>query len=78
MGLTRSLYLKELYAAESHRRCGVGRLLMQAGFAAAREQKCSRVEWTTDTDNPDGLAFYRQLGLPCTRRRSVASQSRCK
>lgn len=64
MGLTRSLYLKELYVAESHRRCGVGRLLVQAVFETAREQKCSRVEWTTDTDNADALAFYRQLGLP--------------
>jgi GNAT superfamily N-acetyltransferase len=64
VSLTRSLYLKELYVAERHRRCGVGRLLMQAVFEAAREQKCSHVEWTTDTDNTDGLAFYRQLGLP--------------
>ena len=64
VGLTRSLYLKELYVSESHRRRGVGRLLMQAVFEAAREQKCSRVEWTTDTDNRHGLAFYRQLGLP--------------
>ena len=64
VGLTRSLYLKELYVAESHRRRGVGRLLMQAVFEAAREQRCSRVEWTTETDNAGARAFYHQLGLP--------------
>lgn len=63
VGLTRSLYLKELYVAESHRRRGVGRLLMQAIFEAVREESCSRVEWTTDTGNTDALAFYRKLGL---------------
>ena len=63
VGLTRSLYLKELYVAQSHRRRGVGRLLMQAVIEKAREQGCSRVEWTTDTDNAAAQAFYRYLGL---------------
>src|SRR5215469_8453910 len=29
-GLTRSLYLKELYVAETHRRSGIGKRLMEA------------------------------------------------
>jgi GNAT superfamily N-acetyltransferase len=64
VGLTRSLYLKELYVAKSHHRRGVGRLLMQAVFEAAGEPRCSRVEWTTDTGNAGARAFYHQLGLP--------------
>jgi hypothetical protein len=36
-------------------------------FGAAREQRCSRVEWTTDTGNVDARAFYHQLGLPVHR-----------
>jgi GNAT superfamily N-acetyltransferase len=63
-GLTRSLYLKELYVPGSYRHRGVGKLLMQAIFETARKQRCSRVEWTTDTDNTAAQDFYRQLGLP--------------
>jgi GNAT superfamily N-acetyltransferase len=51
VGLTRSLYLKELYVSAGHRQRSVGKLLMQAIFAEAGQRGCSRVEWTTDTDN---------------------------
>ena len=64
VGLTRSLYLKELYVPASHRHRGVGKLLMQAIFEEAGERGCSRVEWTTDTDNTGAQDFYRQLGFP--------------
>ena len=64
VGLTRSLYLKELYVGERHRRRGIGRLLMQALFEVAGKHGCSRVEWTTDRDNPSAQAFYEMLGLP--------------
>ncbi len=61
-GLTASLYLKELYVAKAHRRAGVGRLLMGGLYEIAAERGCSRVEWTTDTDNQDAQAFYESLG----------------
>jgi GNAT superfamily N-acetyltransferase len=64
VGLTRSLYLKELYVSQEWRRQGVGKLLMNAIFEAAGQHRCSRVEWTTDTGNPGAQAFYAQLGLP--------------
>jgi GNAT superfamily N-acetyltransferase len=64
VGLTRSLYLKELYVAEAHRHGGTGRFLMRAIFDAAEEHGCSRVEWTTDTDNTGAQDFYDKLGLP--------------
>ena len=64
VGLTRSLYLKELYVAGAYRRRGVGRLLMDALFEAASKHGCSRVEWTTDTDNSGAQAFYEDLGVP--------------
>jgi GNAT superfamily N-acetyltransferase len=62
-GLTRSLYLKELYVAGPYRRQGVGKLLMAAVFEAAAKHGCSRVEWTTDADNSGARAFYAGLGL---------------
>lgn len=64
VGLTRSLYLKELYVAEACQRRGVGRLLMAALYEIAAEHECSRVEWTTDADNSGAMAFYAGLGVP--------------
>lgn len=63
-GLTRSLYLKELYVGAGYRRRGAGKLLMQALFEVAGQRGCSRVEWTTDSGNAGARAFYEELGLP--------------
>lgn len=62
VGLTASLYLKELYVADSHRRAGVGRLLIDGLYDVARRRGLSRVEWTTDTSNEGSQAFYEALG----------------
>jgi len=63
VGLTRSLYLKELYVAERYRRQGVARLLMQTLFEVAAKHGCSRVEWTTDTSNAGAQAFNEKVGM---------------
>jgi GNAT superfamily N-acetyltransferase len=63
-GFTKSLYLKELYVAQEHRRTGVGKRLMDALHEVARAEQCSRVEWTTDADNSDAQRFYDELGVP--------------
>ena len=62
-GLTASLYLKELYIAEAYRRQGIGAMLMDGLYKIAAERGCSRVEWTTDQDNPGAQAFYEALGV---------------
>lgn len=62
-GLTASLYLKELYVAEAYRRQGTGAMLMDGLYKIAAERGCSRVEWTTDRDNPGAQAFYQALGV---------------
>lgn len=62
-GVTRSLYLKELYVTEASRRDGVGRLLMQQLCRIASDIGCSRVEWTADTDNAVAQGFYGTLGV---------------
>ncbi len=62
-GLTNSLYLKELYVAQAYRRAGLGQMLMQALYRIAADRGCSRVEWTTDQDNPGAQAFYETLGV---------------
>lgn len=63
VGLTRSLYLKELYVSKAHRRQGIGKLLMNTLTAIATENGCSRLEWTTDQDNTVAQRFYAQLGF---------------
>jgi GNAT superfamily N-acetyltransferase len=62
IGVTRSLYLKELYIRAAHRRSGVGKLLMDALFEVARTLNCTRVEWTTDDTNQNAQRFYKELG----------------
>jgi GNAT superfamily N-acetyltransferase len=64
IGLTRSLFLKELYVSERARRKGVGKLLMQHLHALATERHCSRMEWQTDLENLDAQRFYTDLGVP--------------
>jgi GNAT superfamily N-acetyltransferase len=64
IGLTRSLFLKELYVAERARRKGVGKLLMQHLHTLAVERGCSRVEWNTDRENLAAQRFYAYLGVP--------------
>jgi GNAT superfamily N-acetyltransferase len=64
IGVSRSLYLKELYVGEVHRRKGVGKLLMDALFEVAKNYDCTRVEWTTDDTNENAQQFYNDLGVP--------------
>jgi GNAT superfamily N-acetyltransferase len=63
-GVTRSVYLKELYVSESSRKQGVGHLLMRELCRIASANGCDRLEWTADTDNPIALGFYATLGIP--------------
>jgi len=60
---TKSLYLKELYVANDHRRGGGGRRLMERLLRIAKDSGCSRVEWTTDDDSEEAQQFYERLGF---------------
>lgn len=64
VGLTRSLYLKELYVIQNARGQGVGKLLMRRLCSTAVEHGCSRLEWTADQDNAEARQFYANLGVP--------------
>lgn len=63
-GVTRSLYLKELYVARSWQRQGIGKLIMDRLLAVAAKHGCSRVEWTTDRESEGAQRFYAKLGVP--------------
>ena len=62
-GVTSSVFLKELYVAQTHRRQGVGKLLIQRLCQVAADNHCSRVEWMTDESNADAQRFYKELGV---------------
>jgi GNAT superfamily N-acetyltransferase len=51
-------YLQDLFTAIPYRGRGVGRLLIQAVYDAARAEGSSRVYWMTQTTNEAGRALY--------------------
>lgn len=62
VGLTASLYVKELFVSSDARREGVGTLLMERLYKLARDTGLTRVEWTTEPTNAEALSFYAALG----------------
>ncbi|MDG4790159.1 GNAT family N-acetyltransferase [Micromonospora sp. WMMD1102] len=67
VGITRSLYLKELYVRQICQRAGIGTLLMRHLADICVQHKCSRMEWTTDRDNSAAQKFYDRLPAPMNR-----------
>jgi GNAT superfamily N-acetyltransferase len=51
-------YLQDLFTAPEARGRGVGRALIEAVYAAAREAGVKRVYWQTHTTNAAGRALY--------------------
>jgi [ribosomal protein S18]-alanine N-acetyltransferase len=65
------MFLYELGVAGSHRRRGIGRALVEALAALAREQGCYGMWVATDEDNVAALATYRSVGALRDDERSV-------
>jgi len=51
-------YLQDLFTLPAHRGKGIGRALILAVCAAAREAGCSRVYWQTQASNASARALY--------------------
>ncbi|GLY29880.1 hypothetical protein Kisp02_32450 [Kineosporia sp. NBRC 101731] len=63
-GATHTLFVKELFVAESHRGKGLGTLLFEQILQIANSREdCSRVEWTADRNNPTATRFYTAQGF---------------
>ena len=58
----RSLWLEDLFVLPAHRARGIGRRLLFAVAAIARERKCGRFEWAVLDWNEPAIRFYRALG----------------
>ena len=57
-----TLFMKDLYVANTARSLGVGQHIMQYLAGLANELGCPRFDWTAETDNPRAIAFYDKLG----------------
>jgi GNAT superfamily N-acetyltransferase len=68
-------YITALVTAQVARGQGVGRLLVSAAEAWAREQRCVRLSVTSAEHRADAHAFYPRCGLPYTGRRFTKSLS---
>lgn len=58
----RSLWLEDLFVRPEHRRCGLGRQLLQRLAALAVERDCGRFEWSVLDWNKSAIQFYESLG----------------
>lgn len=60
---TDDCWLEDLYVLEPARRSGLGRTLVEAAMARARERGCGRIGLDCSTDNAGALALYADLGF---------------
>lgn len=63
-GMSGQLFMKDLFTVSEARGKGVGQAIMRFLARHALENKCSRFDWTAETDNPQALAFYDRLRIP--------------
>ncbi len=54
-------YLQDLFVTPEQRNKGAGKLLIEAVYAKAAEQQCSRVYWLTQEHNHPARALYDQV-----------------
>jgi GNAT superfamily N-acetyltransferase len=56
-------WLEDLFVRESARGAGLGRQLVEAAIALARERGCKRIELDTNDNNTAALALYESCGF---------------
>ena len=56
------LYLEDLFVEPAHRGAGIGKALLKALGALARDRGCGRLEWRVLDWNEPSIRFYESLG----------------
>ena len=60
-------WVRQLAVAERWRRKGIGTALLYHAFGVFHERGYDRAGLATESDNPDAIAFYEQLGMQRVR-----------
>jgi GNAT superfamily N-acetyltransferase len=58
----RTVLMNDLYVVEAHRGEGIGRALLEAGAAIARQRGASHLHWVTSPDNAAARRLYDTTG----------------
>jgi len=58
------IQIKDIFVRDGFRNRGIGAAIIRRLAALALERRCTRVDWTAETDNPRAIAFYDRLGVP--------------
>lgn len=58
------IQVKDIFVRDGFRNRGLGTAIIRRLAALALERRCSRVDWTAETTNPQAIAFYDRLGVP--------------
>jgi GNAT superfamily N-acetyltransferase len=58
----RGLWLEDLFVYPEHRGAGIGKALLRAVAAIARDRSCGRVEWSVLDWNAPAIRFYESVG----------------
>jgi GNAT superfamily N-acetyltransferase len=58
------IQVKDIFVRAGFRGQGVGTAILRRLAALALERRCSRVDWTAETTNPQAIEFYDWLGVP--------------
>ena len=61
------LYLEDLFVEPAHRGAGIGKALLRALAALARDRGCGRLEWRVLDWNEPSIRFYESLGAVLMR-----------
>lgn len=58
----RGVYLEDLFVEPEYRGQGIGKALLQRLASIAKDEDCSRMEWSVLTWNQPSIDFYHRLG----------------
>ena len=59
--IANACYLQDLFVSPQARGTGVGRLLIEHVYAAARDNQCAKVHWLTQETNATAIQLYERI-----------------
>jgi GNAT superfamily N-acetyltransferase len=72
------LYLEDLFVEPGHRGVGIGKALLRALAALARDRGCGRLEWRVLDWNEPSIRFYESLGASLMKEWILGRMTECE